>query len=265
MQWHLQNMGRPQGISKLPPPPDHTDIIANPDGTYSVAGTPILRLAIVINPSWSKTDPHGKIKRWVDEMSSYYANSGAAIDFEVACVKFDEDMPNWSSQALNHIKTYYRTLSKNNKADLVAGLIGGQYGDPYCGIATLGTPNYYAPMASVSRCNSKTFAHEIGHNLGLHHAHQKGYEGRKGYCMAPLANARDCWRGTMMSYAGSGRVPFFANKHHTYQGDPLGNDEHDAVEYLNAQKVGKALAWELYYERAVGRALSRTQLETIYD
>ena len=268
MEWHLQNMGRLNRIDKnpTPPPPDHTDIISNPDGTYSVAGTPLLKVAVVANTTWSRTDPQGKVEQWVDEMTAYYANSGAAINFEVVCMDIDPNMPNWVDAGFEHLRPVYQSIAKHNQADLVIGLIGGQWGDPYCGIATLGQPNHKAPLHSVSRCNSKTLAHEVGHNLGLHHAHQSGYVARKGYCIAPYASARECWRGTIMSYAGNDRVPFFANKDHTYLGDPLGNDEHDAVEYLNKHKVGKALAWELTYDEVVAQPLLRGDSTlVIYD
>ena len=58
-----------------------------------------------------------------------------------------------------------------------------------------------------------------------------------------------CHRGTLMAYA-TYRAPFFANRNFTVDGgDPLGDETHDAVEYLNRVKTGRSLAWELDQKR----------------
>jgi len=48
-----------------------------------------------------------------------------------------------------------------------------------------------------------------------------------------------------MSYAGSGRIPLFAAEGFTYEGDPLGDEVHTAVEHLRSAVVKAALKWEL--------------------
>ena len=136
-------------------------------------------------------------------------------------------------------------------ADMVIGLIPNYFSDPYCGIAG------YSSYISVTACGPTTLAHEIGHNLGLAHSHDATRSGQKGYCISPSPEAKDCDKGTIMSYAGSNRIPLFAANGFTFKGDPLGNEERTAVEHLRSSVVEAALQWELSRE-AKPSAMSRT-------
>ncbi len=48
-----------------------------------------------------------------------------------------------------------------------------------------------------------------------------------------------------MSYSGDNRIPLFAANGFTFEGDPIGDEEHTAVEHLQSAVVEAALQWEL--------------------
>lgn len=215
-------------------PAVRTDVRENEDGTYSIAGEPPVSVSLVLHPLWYPEQPWRHALDWVRQAEQMFRNSGVPIRFIVEHIEVWDEFP-------DTVKAAYDTLSFTrfeHGADLVIGLKPTMAGDPYCGVASI------RGSKSVSSCSPITLAHELGHNFGLYHSFNAGKEGRKGYCIAG-DDGDACVTGTIMSYAGSGRVPFFANKDFTYKGKPLGDDEHTAVEYLNSVKTGKALRWEL--------------------
>lgn len=214
--------------------PKMSDIMMLEDGEFAVTGEPPVDLAIVLHPRWgyAKGEPWREALNWVREAEQMFRNSGVPIRFVVRSIATWDEMPDTVEAALNAMGTS-RWLGD---ADLVVGLMPYLAGDRYCGVAKIGG------ISSVSACSSKTLAHEIGHNFGLGHDFSSGSIGRKGYCLEGIGE--DCAKGTIMAYAST-RVPLFANKHFTYDGLPLGDDEHDAVTHLNKVKTRKALRSEL--------------------
>jgi hypothetical protein len=197
---------------------------------------------LVLHPDWFPDDePWRRAIDWLRQAEQMYRNSGVPVRFVIEGIEVFEDMPDTveaSYYAINFDKYADRG------ADLVIGLKPYMAGDPYCGIAGV------RGRLSVSSCDPKTLAHELGHNFGLGHAHTGGYEGKKGYCISPSPDASDCDKGTLMSYAGTGRIPLFAANGFEYRDALIGNAEHTAVEHLRSSVVGKALAWELARDRA---------------
>ena len=117
-------------------------------------------------------------------------------------------------------------------ADLVHLIVGRHN---YCGTAA-GVPSVYALTVNV--CRRLTFAHELGHNMGLHHDRYEvgvparganyGYVNQRRF--EPNAPETARWI-TIMAYEtqcqevlgfGCPTVPYFSNPKNTYNGDPMG-------------------------------------------
>ena len=148
------------------------------------------------------------------------------------------------------------TVRNDDDADLVHLLVDLTLGSgervPSCGKAYVADENSIANagfgVTHYSCTTNYTFAHELGHNLGLHHDRYKtisndrrtyeymhGYVNQRAFRSGAPADKR--WR-TVMSYdlqctdarfeplpnVGYSCVPLrrFSNPDHTYQGDPLG-------------------------------------------
>jgi len=213
-----------------------SDIKENEDGSYSVSGEPPVSLSIVLHPGWYPEDePWRRAIDWVRQAEQVFRNSGVPIRFVIERISVWEDFPDTVEESINALNFDKYEFG----ADLVVGLKPYMAGDPYCGVASI------RGALSISSCGPLTLAHELGHNFGLYHSHNGGHEGQKGICFGPDPAAYECSEGTIMSYSGQGRIPLFANKDFTYDGKPLGNEEHDAVAHLNKVKTAKALRWEL--------------------
>lgn len=229
MHWHRWDTMR--GPEYWDNPPVTSDVRDNLDGTYSITGEAPVSVALVLHPDWYPEEPWRKAIGWLRQAELMYRNSGVSVRFVIESIETWDEFPDTVERAYNYM-SFDRFIGR---ADLLIGLKPVMAGDPYCGVAGINGAK------SVSSCSPITLAHELGHNFGLHHAHRGGYEGRKGYCMTPSPEARDCDRGTIMSYAGQRRVPLFAADGFTYKGQALGNTEHTAVEFLRSRVVGKAL------------------------
>lgn len=213
-----------------------SDIRKNEDGTYSITGEAPVSVVLVLHPDWYPEEPWRHAIHWLRQAEQMYRNSGVPVRFVIEGIEVWDEMPD-TVEAAYHAMPFDRFADRG--ADLVVGLKPVMAGDPYCGVASI------SGAKSVSSCSPVVLAHELGHNFGLHHAHKSGQEGRKGYCIDPKPQAYECEVGTIMSYAGYGRIPLFAANGFTYDGQPLGTEEHTAVEYLRSSVVGKALRWEL--------------------
>ena len=167
------------------------------------------------------------VDRYVSYLQGAFNISDVDVEVEVACVGYVSDVPDGTMDSYYYVRDVYsQSVGKRNQADLVAYL-APYFGDGYCGVASVSQGSAWI-RTSVTSCDRlTTFAHEIGHNLGLHHAHQSGYTGRKGWCEIPYADARACQRGTLMSYAGSNRVQRFADVDAGW-----GTEENTAVQWL---------------------------------
>ena len=215
------------------------DIRKNEDGTYSVLGEAPVSLVVVLHPEWYKDDePWRHAIDWIRQAEQIYRNSGVPTRFVIEAIVMWNDFPDTVYDAL-YALDFDKYVNLGTGADIVVGLKPVMAGDPYCGVA------YIGGRSNISSCNPKVLAHELGHNFGLRHAHQGGSAGHKGYCIRPEPDAIDCYKGTIMSYAGSGRVPFFAANGFTYNGDPLGTEEHTAVEHLRESVIEMALRYEI--------------------
>jgi hypothetical protein len=236
---HWYNLSTMKGADYWNDPAVTSDIRKNDDGTYSVLGDAPISVVLVLHPDfYGNNEPWRRAIDWVRQAQQMYRNSGVPVRFVIEHIETWDEMPQDVESAYRKLK--YRDYSKHG-ADMVVGLVPHYFGDPYCGIAG------YTSYVSVSSCSPVTLAHELGHNFGLGHAHDHttGFVSKKGYCISPTPGARECDKGTIMSYAGRGRIPLFAADGFTYDGDLLGDEEHTAVEHLREAVVAAALQWEL--------------------
>jgi len=198
-----------------------------------------LRIAFIWDYRRSRHDPSGMVAGLQEAIDLV----GVDIQVEVACSSVWTHLPLTSTSAYYYVRDKYaQDLGERNRADLVAVLSVGT-GDGYCGVASLGRKDRAFIRTSATSCGLDTFIHEVGHNFGIHHAHQEGYGGRKGWCMSPADGSRNCLRGTVMSYAsGSSRERRFADVDAGW-----GTEEHTAAEYLRESIPMQAQAWEIRY------------------
>ena len=205
-----------------------------------------LRIAVLMD-----TRAYHDWEGYITYLQGAFDNSGVDVTVEVACFGWVTGVPLGTTQSYDYIRSNYsQEVASRSQADLVA-FLGPDTRDGYCGVASVSSGGPYV-RTSVTTCRRpSTFAHEIGHNLGLHHAHQPGYVGRKGYCEVPYADARACQRGTLMSYAGSNRVQRFADVDAGW-----GTEENTAVQWLREYMPIATTS----YEQTLGYQAGREQL-----
>lgn len=107
-------------------------------------------------------------------------------------------------------------------------LVGAYSGNT--SVAGIGYINASASSAfaivRTSSFSQYTFAHELGHNLGLYH--EDGYE-----------NTAGGFR-TVMAYGSYPRIRRFSNPHMPYEGYATGNSSHDSASILNSNAARMA-------------------------
>jgi hypothetical protein len=212
-----------------------SDIRVNEDGSYSVLGEAPISISIALHPDWYTDDqPWRRAIDWVRQAEQMYRNSGVQVRFVIEHIAVWDDFRDTVTSALTHLP-FDEYVNQGNGADIVIGLKPPMGGDPYCGAAWMGGRSF------IASCSPVTLAHEMGHVLGLQHAHRVGYEGRKGYCIEGTDD--DCSTGTIMAYANK-RIPLFAADGYKYKGNPMGSEENTAVEYLQDAVVEAALRYQ---------------------
>jgi hypothetical protein len=198
----------------------------------------------------------------VSDTNQAYANSGVSQRLrlvqrvEIAYTEsgnMGTDLARLSAPSDGHLDAIHG-LRDSSGADLVQ-LIENS-GD-FCGVAYLMAnvgPGFESAGFGITHYQcispSLTFAHELGHNMGVHHdtyvtsnngayAYSHGYVNQAAF--APGATADKRWRD-IMAYNNQcdangffcSRLLYFSNPLNTYTGDPMGNAASaDAVRTLN--------------------------------
>jgi hypothetical protein len=256
-QGHWYTLRTMRGDDFWEDPPALTDIKVE-NGLYSIPGEPPVSVAIVLHPNWyTDNEPWRRAIDWLRQAEQMFRNSGVPIRFIINHIETDPDMPDGKRAAFDYVdvRDYYK-----HEVDLVIILLPHYYGDGLCGIAQLGRVEWSVVLKSASGCSPTTLAHELGHNFGLVHDWEENkYDletnlfgvSNRGYCESGISgDSSSCGNGTIMAYS-SGRMPFFANRKYTYKGKALGDETHDAVEFLNIIKTTRSLAYELSVQQDV--------------
>ena len=166
----------------------------------------------------------------------------------------------------------YRQIADGIGADILTAIIERPQGDSSCGIAFVGGHggNFYgAPEVSVSGidCGVGTFAHELGHNLGLAHSRAQGDIGYS-YDFA-LGHGEIEKFNTIMAYPSAYRGPggypeeqlVFSNPDLDCLGSPCGIAHSDEPSVDNAESADAARALNLVAEKASGILLRKEDQE----
>ena len=201
----------------------------------------------------------------INKLNLVSINSGATFSFKKAGIGvksfvFPKNKQTSSSPILSLYNTIMTPKSEEDhtlsgqiydwrnemSADLISCMITKEK-DPYLGISGLCTSTQGNPQAYLSVCDvfssstSYTFVHEIGHNLGAHHAKTQisspgpnsflkdssgqKYEDSAAHYFTNFYNQFKC---TVMAYPQDGRgktatfAPFFSHPDKNFQGAPAG-------------------------------------------
>ena len=208
------------------------------------------------------------IDLYVAETNQAYANSGVVHRIRLVHreeVDYTEEYRGDIARLTNDADGYMdhvHMLRDQYAADLVHLVTVTGY--DYCGVAVSATVGDESKgfAITVYSCNARTFAHELGHNMGLRHdryvegggeGSNFGYVNQRAFEPGGPESAR--WR-TIMAYAkqcddllAEGEctpIMYFSNPRLTYEGDPMGvpadhpstgvDGPADAVQNLNANR-----------------------------
>jgi hypothetical protein len=140
-----------------------------------------------------------------------------------------------------------KALRTQYKADLVAALVPGR-ASGIIGIGTMpsstsGNKNACWTVTKVAVVGTpyRTFAHEIGHNLGAGHSNSSGAEdAAKGWRFTGSDGKK--YR-TIMAYSPGTRIPYYSNPAKSYKDKPTGTSSAN-----NAATIGKIAAKAAGYQ-----------------
>ena len=241
--------------SSLPPLGEPLEVPSSPRDAPSQAGDvppddgSVIDVMVVYTP-WAKNREGGRaaiealIDLFVAETNQAYANSGVVhrirlvLREEVEYIETGDSVIEFgrlrddSDGYMDHV----HELRDLYAADLVHLVVGT---NRFCGsAAAVGGDESYGFALTVNVCGGLTFAHELGHNMGLDHDRFEvgvpvrganyGYVNQRMF--EPDAHESARWR-TIMAYNRQcwdigghdcHQVPYFSNPDVTYNGDPMG-------------------------------------------
>jgi hypothetical protein len=200
----------------------YTQAVRNAEGNRAAAEALVYQTVATTNQAYFNSDVHQRIR--LVHVQEVTHTEDPDLNNDLRSLRSSTD------GAIDDIHTLRDTYG----ADIVS-MIVNNVNPNYCGygyrMATVSTDfeNYAFSVVERSCSGSRlSFAHELGHNMGLHH--DRYVESSSSYDYAfGYVNVGAKWR-TIMAYdnecADAGvncpRLPYFSNPNLTYGGDPMG-------------------------------------------
>ena len=208
------------------------------------AAMPLIHIAVFYTPAARRVaggtaEMEAVIDLWIAETNQVYLDSGVKQRLVLVAreeVEYEEEsggifaLGRFSNPSDGYMDEVHAIRDRSG-ADLVHLIADVTY---VAGAAHLAR----AYALTCAGCSSETFAHELGHNMGLLHdrylhgaygllSYSHGYVNQKAFADGAPESAR--WR-TIMAYSSQcsnadffcGRIMRFSNPNQTYLGDPLG-------------------------------------------
>ena len=199
-------------------------------------GGSVLDVLVVFTPQAlaAHADPVALSEFMVRQTNEYYDLSGIPIEARLVGVHYTpttgghDDLPALLGLDDGRFDEVHDVRDQVG-ADVVSMIVPSSA--PYCGQGVFNASDKYAFSVVASNCTStgRTFAHEIGHNMGAHHDTYSG--NNTAFAHGHGAVDTDARWFTIMSYAhecnaagvACSTVPYFSTPNRTYNGEPLGD------------------------------------------
>lgn len=231
----------PEAAFDLPP-----DVMTFADYPVEASATSSTIDVLVLTTSRTRS----QIPAWASKITTFAANTNTAfansgVSASIRVIRHDlrwNEGTLLNNEFLAVIRSFYGNLGSAYGADLVHMIAAGLLSSPsLCGHAYIGPGSVASYGVTFARpiCGNYSFAHQIGHNLGLRHdrysefvttpqpnrvpaadAWAYGYnEAAAAYSTAGKTVSGSCWR-TIMSHSGecaaagatsAPRIPYFSN------------------------------------------------------
>lgn len=117
------------------------------------------------------------LKGWENQINTFYANSGVGLKIRFVGYQRYEAVANDMDKMQSEIRQNANIASQRKAygADFVTYV---QRKDvSYCGYGSVNVHKNYAFNVINTGCGALTMAHELGHNMGLHHSRRQGNTG----------------------------------------------------------------------------------------